>query len=101
MIRHDGAEAFEPEARNLREHLPFVGDARAEHEVECRDAIGGDNQELIAEVVDVSDLAVSVGYATAERGVDDGRSERQRDSSVRRRKLRILQGATEQNNNKM
>jgi hypothetical protein len=61
VIRHDAAQAIEPEARNLCEDFPFVGDARAEDVVERRDAIAGDDEQPIAEVVEVSDLALPVG----------------------------------------
>ena len=57
VIRHDAGELREPERRQLREHLALVGNARSEHVVERRDAIGGDDQQRIAEVVDVAHLA--------------------------------------------
>ena len=45
VMRHQVAHALEPEAGQLRQHLALVGDARAEHVVERRDAIGGDDQQ--------------------------------------------------------
>ena len=92
MVRRRSARsAVEPERRNLREHLALVGDAGAEHVVERRDAIGGDDQQAVAEVVEVADLALAIGRAAGERGVENGCGERATDFLVPG-KARILQG---------
>ena len=80
-------------ARDLREDLALVGNARAQDVVERRNAIGGDDQQAVAEIVDVSDLALSIGTPAVERGFEDRSGERQRELLSRRRKLRILQGS--------
>ena len=58
VMRHEVGDAIEPERGQLREHAALVGDAAAEHVVEGRDAIGGDDQEVrIVDGVDVTHLA--------------------------------------------
>ena len=52
-------EAAEPEVRDLREDRALVRDARREHDVERGDAIGGDEEVAVAEVVDVADFAAA------------------------------------------
>ena len=47
VVGDDAARALEPERRELREHAALVGDARAEHVVERRDAIGGDDERVV------------------------------------------------------
>mgnify|MGYP003577241374 CR=1 FL=1 len=59
MIRHDVAGASEPEGRQLIEHAALVGDARPEHVVKGRDAIGGDQDQRVAGGVHVSYLAAT------------------------------------------
>ncbi len=39
MIRYHRAHFFKPEARDLREHLPFKRNALREHHVESRETI--------------------------------------------------------------
>ena len=53
----DRAILLEPERRQLRQDLALVGNPRAEHVVERGDAIGGDDEQMLAEIVDVADLA--------------------------------------------
>jgi len=48
------AEAAEPEDRDLVEDFSFVGDAGREDDIEGGDAVGGDEEERVAEVVDVA-----------------------------------------------
>ena len=50
-------QAFEPEGRQLRQHLPFIGNAGREDVIERRDAISRDDQERIAKIVDVADFS--------------------------------------------
>ena len=59
-MRHQVGDAIEPERGQLREHAALVGDAAAEHVVEGRDAIGGDDQEVrVVDRVDVTHLATA------------------------------------------
>ena len=60
-LRH--AEEVEPEQRQGREDAALVGDAGRQHPVEGADAVGGDDDEPVAEVVDVADLAAAAGIA--------------------------------------
>ena len=67
----DVAEAAEPEDGDLVEDLSLVGDAGREDDVERGDAVGGDEQERVAEVVDVADFAAA-GEWEGEGGLGDG-----------------------------
>ena len=49
----------EPERRQLREHPALVGNAGAEHVVEGGDAIGRDHDQVVADGVDVANLAAA------------------------------------------
>ena len=59
VVRDDLGEAAEPEVRELREDLPLVRDAGREHAVEGGDAVGRDEEEAVAEVVDVAHLSAA------------------------------------------
>ena len=57
VVRDDIGQLVEPERRQLRQHLALVGDAGAQHVVEGGDAVGGDQEQRIAQVVDVAHFA--------------------------------------------
>ena len=59
MVRDDVAGALEPERRQLGEDAALVGNAGAEHVIERGDAIGRDQDQVIAGGVDVADLAAA------------------------------------------
>ena len=80
MIADDGLRAREPERGDLGQHFALVRYAGAEHVVERGDAIGGDDQQLVAEIVDVADLARSIGPPVRKRGLKNGRGEGQHGS---------------------
>ena len=84
MVRDDRLRPLEPERRQLREHLALVGNARAEHVVEGRDAVGGDEQQRVAKVEDVADLAVTLRGESVQTRFEEGSSERQRDVPERK-----------------
>ena len=68
------AEQVEPEGGDLRQHAALVGDARRQDPVERADPVGADQQKLIAQVVDVADLAAA-DVESGKRGLDnDGRT---------------------------
>ena len=73
-MRHEIAHALEPERRQLRQDLALVGNARAEHVVERRDAIGRDDEQVVADLVDVAHLAAAVKRETGEGGFEERRS---------------------------
>ena len=92
VVRHEVAEVIEPERRELREHLALVGNAGAEDVVERGDAIGRDDQQVLAEIVDVADLAAARERETSDRFVsrttgDDMRAARR---NARAYHLRLL-----------
>ena len=57
MIRHDRAGLVKPEMGELREHDPFERNPVGQDAIERRDAIGGDQEQTIAEIEDVTDFA--------------------------------------------
>ncbi|MCY1236217.1 hypothetical protein D9M72_488630 [compost metagenome] len=60
VVRHDVREFAEPEVRHLVQHAALVGDRLAHDDVERRQAVGGDDQQLvIADGVVVAHLAVA------------------------------------------
>ena len=69
-MRHEIAHALEPEPGKLRQHLPLVRYAGAEHVVERGDAIGGDDQQLVADLVDIANLAAAVKSQAIELGLE-------------------------------
>ena len=50
----DVLEMREPEVRDLIENLALVRNARRQHDIERGDAIGGDEQKALAEVVHIA-----------------------------------------------
>ena len=60
MVLDGACEEVEPEFRYLRQDDSFVGDRVGHDDVEGAEAVGGYDQELVAEVVDVAYFA-SIG----------------------------------------
>jgi hypothetical protein len=54
------AQPLEPEASQCSEDAPLVRDGRWQNPIEGTDAIGGDNDEAIAQIVDVPNFAATV-----------------------------------------
>jgi hypothetical protein len=78
MVVDQRSRAFEPKRGDLGEYFAFVRNARPENPVERRDAVGRHDQQLVAELIDVSNLALPIGRAIAERGLEKRRGQRQR-----------------------
>ena len=55
MVRH--VEQVEPEIADLREHPTLVGNPCGQHPVESADSVRRDDQQRLAQVVDVAHLA--------------------------------------------
>ena len=91
--RRSIARPLEPERRDLRQHLALVGNAGAEHVVERGDAIGGDDQQAIAEIVDVADLALAI-RAVGRRAWSGEWARRAATRFLSGRRCGILQGAS-------
>ncbi len=68
----DRAEALEPEDGEGGENLALVRDRVRMDDVVGRDAVGGDEQQRVAEIVDLTDLA-SGDEGSSERGGHVGR----------------------------
>ena len=57
MVLDLAAEEVEPEFRDLRQNDAFIGNPVGHDDVERADPVGGDDEQLVAEVVDVAHLA--------------------------------------------
>ena len=57
MVRNDVLDAVEPPGREAREHLALAWDAGRQDDVEGRDPVGGHDQEVVAQVEGVANLA--------------------------------------------
>ena len=100
MVRNDRSGALEPEGRDLREHLPLVGNSRREDVIKRGDPIGRNDQEPVAEIVQVSDLALSIGNTFAKRTLKKRRRQRQQNFLVKR-SYESYMGTSEPDNNNM
>ncbi len=61
VVFHHAVEQVEPELRQLGEHLALVGDLVFQDVVEGRDAVGGHQQQPVAQIVQIAHLALRVG----------------------------------------
>ena len=66
MIRNGIFEVIEPERRHLRQHFSLIGNRRRQDHIECRQAIRRDDQKMLAEIVNVADLAAPMKFHTGE-----------------------------------
>ena len=55
---------IEPKRGYLRQYAPLVGYAGGKYPVEGADAVGADQQELIADVIDIAYFAAADGQIT-------------------------------------
>ena len=59
VVGHQVPCFLEPEQRDLGQDLPFERDGVRHHDVESREAIGGDDQQMLGiHVVDITHLAL-------------------------------------------
>ena len=58
VVGDDVARAFEPPERELGENGPFVRDRLVQHDVEGAQSVGGDEQQVLAKRIHLSDLAL-------------------------------------------
>ena len=68
MVGNDVLQQIEPEERKLREDAPLVGNRRGQNDVKGRKAVRRDDQQLVAEIVDVPHLPARGGRQTGETG---------------------------------
>ncbi len=52
-------EFLEPKCRDLRKHLSLTRNRIGQNAIESRDAIRGDEEQTISEIVDISHLAAA------------------------------------------
>ena len=63
MVGNDFFQEIEPEKRELRKNAPLFRDSSCEHVVERRDAIGGDEKQMIGiDAVNVADFAAGMKF---------------------------------------
>jgi hypothetical protein len=70
VVGNDVGQVIEPEQGNLAEDASLVGDACGQNVVEGLNAVGGDEKQLlVANRVDVTDLAAGVKVEIGEVGL--------------------------------
>src|SRR5580765_5178090 len=85
-MRHEVADPAEPERGELREDLALVRNAGTKNVIEGRNAVRGDDEQVLTEIVDVADLAASLKRETGElRFANDHKKGRPASFSIRRR----------------
>lgn len=72
MVRYDIGHPVEPEDRDLVEDLAFLGDPFVHNNVEGRKTIGGYEQQVLAQVVDVTHLAAVNQVQRGHIGFENG-----------------------------
>src|ERR1700747_444996 len=65
-------QQVEHEKRKLRENLSFVGNCSRHDDVEGGEAVSGDDEKLVAEIIDVAHLAAGGGRDSREIGFSYG-----------------------------
>src|SRR5450756_1135437 len=71
VVRDDVRELPKPEIREPRQDLSFLGNSRAEDGVERGDAVRGDEEDAVSEVVYVAHLAAARRRQTGQEGFED------------------------------
>src|SRR6266849_5350562 len=66
MVGDDVLQEIEPEERELSQNAALVGNGRGKDDVEGGKPIRGDDQQLAAEIVDVTDFAARGGFQAGE-----------------------------------
>ena len=64
VVRKDVAELLKPKKGELRENAALIRDRGGHDDVEGGKTIGGDDEEFVAEVVDIANLAARDGRDT-------------------------------------
>ena len=65
VIGNDVGKKVKPEQRNLRQHPPFLGNARRQDVIERGNAVGShEQQSLVVHRIDVAHLAAAVKLET-------------------------------------
>ncbi len=62
MVFDDALQKLEPKAADLRKHLALMGNLIFQDVVERRNAVGGDKQQRVAQVVNIANLALGIGF---------------------------------------
>ena len=57
MRRREVPQIVEPENGKLREDFALIGNPRGQNVVERGDAVGGHDQQVLAQIVNIADLA--------------------------------------------
>ena len=70
VVADDVFGASEPERRQLRKDPALVRHGGAEYHVVGGDPVGGDHEEVLADLVHVADLAATVHGDAVKRGLE-------------------------------
>src|ERR1019366_10223764 len=57
MVRNRAPDEIEPETRKLAQHAALVRNTLVHHDVEGGEAVGGNHQQFVAQLIDVPDFA--------------------------------------------
>ena len=60
MVGDDVGKLIEPECRDAVEHLSLKRNLVGKNEVERRNAVGGDHQQVFTGIVDITNLATGI-----------------------------------------
>ena len=60
---------LEPERGHLRQDFSLIGNRRRQDHVESRKAIRGDYQEVLAQIINVANLAASMKFQSGKVGL--------------------------------
>ena len=72
MVGHQIAKKVKPEERELRQHPAFVRNAGGQHVIECRNPVGGHEQQTVrVQQIDITHLAAGVKLEFREVGVQE------------------------------
>ncbi len=66
MIGDDVFQKIEPEKRKLRQDAALIGNGSGKYDIERGEPVGGDDEQFIAEIVDVADLSSRRGSEAGE-----------------------------------
>ena len=69
VVRNYVLQQIEPEKRKLCEDAAFIGNRRWKDDVESGEPVRGDNEQLVAEIVDITNLAAGGGREAGELGL--------------------------------
>ena len=61
-VATDVAQEIEPEQRKLREYLALIRNAGGQYVVEGGDPVGGDEEQVVPDAIDIADFAFGIQF---------------------------------------